>query len=232
MDRKRVLVTLFCLGSIGCAQAQSAVDSNDPYENYNRHMYTINDTIDRAVFKPIATLYQTVTPSFVQTGVTNAFNNLDIVPTVVNDAFQGNSYAAGRDSWRFMINSTVGIGGLLDPAEKLGLPQNEQDFGLTMAKWGYTSSNYIIIPIFGPSTVRDTLGLSVDYVGSVYPFIDTATGWVLTTTDSVNERANGLNYDSVRAIAFDPYVAVRDAYTQYRENAIAADLNNDGRYIH
>jgi phospholipid-binding lipoprotein MlaA len=204
MDSKKLLMILCCLASIGCAEAQSSADVNDPFQNYNRHMYTINDTIDRAVFKPIATLYQTVTPSFMRTGVTNFFNNLDSVPTVVNDALQGNSYAVGRDSWRFMINSTVGVGGLLDPASKFGLPHNEQDFGLTLGKWGYTSSTYIVLPIFGPSTVRDTIALPVDYMGSVYPYVGQSMARASGAADAVNERANGLQYDNERETAFDP----------------------------
>jgi phospholipid-binding lipoprotein MlaA len=231
MNRKKFGILFFCLAYFSGAFAQSS-DANDPFENYNRHMYTINDTIDRAVFKPVATLYQTVTPQFVRTGVTNFFNNLEIVPTVVNDTLQANFCATSRDSWRFIINSTAGVGGLLDPATKLGFPQNEQDFGLTMARWGYTSSSYLILPLFGPSTVRDTLGLPVDYVGSAYPYFDTATSWVLTSTDSINERSNVLNYDNLRAQAFDPYVAIRNAYMQYRDNAINADINQNGRYTH
>lgn len=211
----KTIIAVLCLSFAGCAYAQN--NNIDPYETFNRHVYNFNDFIDKILLKPMATAYQKVLPSPARTGVTNFFNNLDLIPTVFNDALQGNSYCVGRDSWRFLINSTVGIGGLFDVAKHIYLPPHHEDFGLTLAKWGYHNSSYLMLPLLGPSTVRDTLGLPIDYGTNVYPYVDDTTSYVAYGTRAINTRANLLHYDGVLKQAFDPYVFVRNAYMQKRE---------------
>jgi phospholipid-binding lipoprotein MlaA len=214
----RIFIISFLLCLAGTASAQNK--PNDPYEDFNRHMYLFDEVIEKVFFKPLATIYQTVLPSPVRTGVTNAFNNLGMIPTVINDGLQGNGSAAGKDTGRFLINSTAGVGGLVDVAKYANLPQHHSDFGLTMAKWGYKDSNYLVLPFFGPSTVRDALGLPVNYATTIYPYIDDTTSYALYGTNTINTRSNLLNYDNVLKQAYDPYVFVRDAYLQKRKGAI------------
>jgi phospholipid-binding lipoprotein MlaA len=219
------IMALLCLLSAGSALAQD--NDIDPYEGFNRHIYSFNEFFDKILFKPLATIYQKALPSPVRTGVTHVFNNLDTVPTVFNDALQGDSYSAGRDTWRFLINTTAGIGGLWDVAKYMNLPPHHEDFGLTLEKWGYHNSSYLMLPFLGPSTVRDTLGLPVNYGTSIYPYIDADTGWIIYGADTINTRSNLLNYDNVLKQAFDPYVFVRNAYLQKRKQSENDDADTD-----
>lgn len=209
--------------------AVSDNDPNDPHQDFNRHMFALNDSLDKTIFKPVATLYQTVLPSVARKGVTHFFSNLDEIPTVVNDTLQGNGHYIAHDSTRFLMNSTLGVGGLFDVAADVGLQKHSQDFGLTMAKWGYKDSSYLVLPLLGPSTVRDTLGLPVDYFASVYPYLDQSTSLTLYSIEVINTRANLLSYGGVYAQAFDPYVFVRNAYLQRRNRKIEQDTLNDSR---
>jgi len=212
---------LFSLLLPACAFAQG--ENSDPFESFNRHMYAFNEGIDKVIIKPVATVYQTILPSFVRTRVTNFFNNIDLIPTVINDGLQGNTYNLGRDTWRFVINTTIGIGGLWDVATKINLPPHHEDFGLTLGKWGYQNSTYLVLPLLGPSTVRDTVGIPADYFSSPYAYMDDDTAYPLMGLDLVNSRANLLNYDNVLKQAFDPYVAVRNGYLQRRDAKIKAN---------
>ena len=213
--KAKATAALLCFSFTGCAFAQNI--DNDPYQTFNRHVYSFNDFFDRILFKPVARAYQAVLPSPARTGVTNFFNNIDLIPTVFNDALQGNSYCVGRDSWRFLINTTVGIGGLFDVAKHLNLPPHHEDFGLTMAKWGYHHSDYLVLPFLGSSTVRDTLGLPVDYGTTLYPYVDDTTAYTAYGVYVINTRANYLQYEGVMKQAFDPYIFVRNAYMQKRQ---------------
>jgi phospholipid-binding lipoprotein MlaA len=188
-------------------------------------MFALNNSLDAAIFKPLATLYQTVLPPFARKGVTHFFSNLDEIPTVANDALQGEGRHMGKDSARFVVNSTLGVGGLFDVATDIGLPKHYEDFGLTLAKWGYANSSYLVLPLWGPSTVRDTLGLPVDYYTSVYPYLDPSISWPLYGLEVVNSRANLLNYNGVYQQAFDPYVFVRNAYLQRRDRKIESNAS-------
>lgn len=203
--------------------AYAAQQSDDPYETYNRHMYAFNDQIDRAILKPVAKAYNFVLPSFVRTGIDNFFSNLDEVPSIINDLLQAEFYHATSDTWRFAINSTFGIGGFFDPASKIGLEEHYNDLGLTFAKWGYESSSYFVLPILGPRTVRDSLGVGGDFFAlSVYPYIvNRPVRFGLVTLWLIEYRAQLLQFDStINALAFDPYVFQRNAYLQHRTAAI------------
>ena len=223
----KYLIALLCFFFTGCAFAQNT--DTDPYESFNRAMYKFNEFMDKILFKPVATGYQKVLPSPVRTGVTNIFNNIDMVPTVFNDALQGDSYCVGRDSWRFLINTTAGVGGIFDVAKHLDLPPHHEDFGLTLVKWGYQDSRYLVLPFLGPSTIRDTLSKPIDYGTSMYPYIDDdTTAYTIYGTDVINTRANLLQYDNVLKQAFDPYVFVRNAYLQRREGSSDGKVQAQG----
>lgn len=202
--------------------AQNIADNHanmDPYEGFNRHVYAFNETVDKIFLKPIAKTYQTVLPAIVRARVTCFFNNLDMIPTMINDGFQGKPDDFGRDTWRFLINSTIGIAGLFDPATRhFHLSYHHQDFGLTLSRWGYKNSNYLMLPIIGPSTIRDFMSLPVNYASSVSTYVDDTTAYALLGGNLINTRSNLLNYDSVLNQAFDPYVAVRSGYFQKRSN--------------
>lgn len=202
--------------------------NNDPYENYNRHAFKLNQTLDKVFFKPIATVYKTILPWPVTKGISNFFSNLEQVPTIINDLLQADFYDATADTWRLLINTTVGVGGLVDVASHINLPAHSQDFGLTLAKWGYRSSAYFIVPVLGPRTVRDAISWPVNYgVFSVYPYInDMAWRNGLTAGSFINARAQLLDFDqTIRQASFDPYVFQRNAYLQRRNYLIRQNSN-------
>lgn len=196
---------------------------NDPYEKFNRHIFSFNDALDTYFLVPVSKFYNKVMPKPLNRGIYNAFSNLNNFPTISNDLLQGNFYQATSDSWRFFINSTAGAGGLFDVASNMGLDPNTEDFGLTLARWGYTDSSYLVIPFLGPSTVRDAAGLPVDYfLFSPYNYIqDSRTRYTLYALNIVSKRAQLLQYQNLyNQIALDRYAFIRNAYLQQRSSAI------------
>ena len=206
----------------------------DPYEPFNRVMYNFNDFIDNAVLKPIATFYNKVTPKPLSKGIKNIYSNIDTIPTVINDALQGNAYQTASDAWRLTINSTIGILGFFDFAADMGLEPNKEDFGLTLARWGYTDSNYLVLPFFGPSTPRDAIGIPVDYyVFSIYPYIYPKTQrYELYGLGVIARRADLLSYENVMEQAsIDKYAFLRDAYLQRRAYLIQRNKELGDPYL-
>lgn len=193
--------------------------AKDPYEKFNRAMFSFNDKLDKFILKPAATLYNKIMPKPLNQGIHNFFNNIGELPTIADDVLQLHFYQMTNDLWRLGINSTVGIGGLFDVASRMGLPYYANDFGLTLAYWGYTDSNYLVLPFFGPNTVRDGIGIPVDYYGfSVYPYIDpTSLRYEIYALAVVDRRAQLLQFQSVfEEAAIDRYVFMRNAYMQRR----------------
>lgn len=211
---------LLCTGFLPASVSAQPMDEQDPYQDFNRHMYAFNEGVDKVLIKPLATGYQFITPDFLRTGITNMYQNINTVPTIANDILQADTADLSKDTWRVLINTTLGVAGFWDVASHLNLPQHKEDFGLTLAKWGYSHSNYLVLPLLGPSTVRDMMGLPVDYGTSIYPYVDDTTSYAIKAGDIINSRANLLNYDDVLKQTFDPYVAIRNGYLQKRENAI------------
>jgi len=152
----------------GCATTAS--NPQDPLEGYNRAMFSFNDAVDRAVLKPVATGYKNVVPGFAQTGVGNFFGNLSDAWSSVNNLLQGKPEQAGTDFGRVALNSTFGIFGLLDIASEAGMQKSDEDFGQTLGKWGVPSGPYLILPLLGPSTVRDTAALPADVAGDIWKY--------------------------------------------------------------
>lgn len=213
---------------------QPSTNAKDPYEGFNRAMYHFNDILDHVILKPIATLYNKIVPKPLAKGISNFYSNIDTIPTVINDVLQANFYQATSDTWRLGINSTVGILGFFDVASNMGLEPNTEDFGLTLAQWGFTNSNYLVLPFFGPSTVRDAIGLPVDYyVFSIYPHINpTLTRYEIYGLGVVSRRANLLHYQNViEQASVDKYVFLRDAYLQRRNYQIERNKQLGDPYL-
>lgn len=191
----------------------------DPYESFNRKTFTFNDTLDRNILQPVAKAYNKLMPKPLNKGVHNFFLNLNTLSTIGDDVLQLNLYQATNDFWRMAINSTIGIGGFFDVATRMNLPYYSNDFGMTLATWGYRKSNYLVLPFYGSYTVRDAMSLPVDYYAlSAYQYIrPPRLGYGIYAVSVVDYRAQALKYnDLIDAAALDKYVFVRNAYMQRR----------------
>jgi len=217
---QRVLAALTLLLLTGCASLpqNATADPRDPFERFNRGAFAFNDGLDRSVIRPLARGYKTVTPQPVQTGVTNFFTNASYPITLVNNVLQGKFKAALSDTGRFLLNTTFGIGGLLDPATQSGLDLNDEDFGQTLGKWGVGPGAYVVLPFLGPYTIRDGIGDLADNFAEPRSYIDdTETRWGLWLFDKFETRVRLLEADALLDRAGDPYAFVRSAYLQRRE---------------
>lgn len=206
--------------TINANVAAPEVSPIDPYEGFNRSMYDFNMGLDKYLLKPVADGYAFVMPDVMQTSVTNFFNNLKGINVVLNDVLQGKFEQSASDLGRFTTNTTLGLGGLFDVATPLGLQQNVEDFGQTMAVWGVDQGPYLVLPLLGPTTVRDGGGTILDRAANPGTYV-MGTGIV----EGINERANAesaLNF--IDEAALDPYVFTRESFLQYRQN-----LANDGK---
>ncbi|UYG06355.1 VacJ family lipoprotein [Halomonas sp. M4R1S46] len=208
----------------GCASTASSrqAQPEDPWEGFNRQVFAFNDTLDRYALKPAAQGYRFVTPDPVETGVGNFFANLGELRTTLNSLLQGKPGNAGIATGRFLINSTVGVLGLFDVASHMELVGREEDFGQTLAVWGVGEGPYVVLPLLGPSTVRDTAGLPVD--SYTYPLTYVEEDKVrlsLRALDAIDTRAGLL--DQERLIRGDRYSFIRDSWLQRRRFEV-----NDG----
>lgn len=200
----------------GCA---SNGDPRDPLEPLNRSIHAFNETVDRVAMKPLAEAYRAVAPQFVETGVRNVFSNLGDVGVLANDLLQFKGADAVSDFMRLAFNSTFGLFGLLDVASEMGLRKHEEDFGQTLGKWGVTDSPYLVLPFFGPSTFRDTVGLAVDnnYLDPLRRIDDVGIRNRSAFARIVSRRADLLEAKAaVDAAALDGYEFTRDIYLERR----------------
>ncbi|OIR01701.1 putative phospholipid-binding lipoprotein MlaA precursor [mine drainage metagenome] len=203
----------------GCA---TSGNPRDPIEGFNRAVFAFNDGVDRAVVKPVAKGYVAVLPLPLRSGISNFFGNIDDVFIAVNDALQGKVPDAINDAGRVMVNTTLGILGFMDVATELGVEKRTQDFGLTLGHWGVGDGAYLVLPFFGPRTVRDTFGLVLDVKADpVSNLPDVPVRNTLEATRAVNERAQLLPSDKIiDEAALDRYAYIRDAYLQHRRSLI------------
>lgn len=218
--RPAVLSLLAALLLSGCA----STSNKDPLEGLNRGIYKFNDVADKAVVKPIAGAYKGVMPSPVRTGVSNFFSNLGEVVTVINDLLQFKFDKAMTDAGRFAINTTFGIGGLVDWASMDGIEKRQEDFGQTLAYWGWKDSAYLVLPLLGPSTLRDTGGLIVDSAvfDPIYYVDDARDRNQLLLVKAIDKRSQYLpGSDLLDEAALDPYIFMRDAYLQRRDHLVS-----------
>lgn len=210
-----------CATLAGCATGPAA-NPKDPIEPFNRAMFTFNDKVDQVALKPAATAYKKVAPEFVQTGVNNFFSNLGDLWTGVNNVLQGKPKQGLSDFGRFGLNSTVGMFGLFDPATGAGLQKHREDFGQTLGVWGVPSGPYLMLPLLGPSNVRDTAGLPLDWQGDPWSYKEPAR-WrnAGTALRIVDQRAVLLDASNLlEDAALDRYEFIRDGFFQRRENQV------------
>ncbi len=212
-----LLASAVSIQLVGCSTTQGT--KKDPYENLNREIFGFNQTLDKALLRPIAYAYMSYLPQPLQSGVSNFFDNLQEIPTVINDLLQGKVADAVHDTSRFVINSTLGVIGIFDPASSLGLVRHNQDFGQTLYHWGYKNSAFIMLPILGPSTVRDGIGLTTDFLAfSIWPWIESDWVYAFMALDLINTRSKYLRHEKILdVISIDEYLMIRDAYLQHRE---------------
>ncbi len=214
----RVAAVTAVLFVSGCATLSGPSPKADPFESFNRASFKVNEKLDEVLLKPVAQGYVAVTPVFVRAGVSNAFNNVGDVNTAFNNLLQGKVGNAFSDLGRVLVNSTLGVLGLWDVASPMGLEKHEEDFGQTLGKWGVASGPYLVLPLMGPSTLRDALGRPVDSALGYYRHIDhRRTANSLFVTEIISVRANLLNAsDTLETAALDKYNFLRDAYLQRR----------------
>jgi phospholipid-binding lipoprotein MlaA len=220
--KKSVLLISIVFGLSACATSPDA-NKADPYENFNRVVHGFNDGLDKFLIKPIAQGYQFVMPSVAETGVSNFFSNLGEIRNLANSGLQAKGNKALLHTGRFLVNSTIGLLGFIDTAHHVGLKKTtNEDFGQTLAIWGVGSGPYIVLPLFGPSTARDSIGFPVDSFLSPVGYVDhVPTRNSLTATNIIDTRAGFLAAEKL--ISGDRYIFIRDAYLQSREYLI-----NDG----
>ena len=205
----------------GCATVQTA-DARDPWESMNRSVYQFNEAVDTVAIRPAAQLYVKALPSFVRTGVSNFLGNLGDVWSMANSALQLKGQATVETLMRIHVNTFLGLGGLLDVATEMRLEKRKEDFGQTLGYWGVKPGPYVVLPLLGPSTLRDSLALPLDMQGDASQrFSDEATRNALTATRILDIRSGLLQtVDVVKAASLDPYTFVRDGYLQKRRNDI------------
>jgi phospholipid-binding lipoprotein MlaA len=225
--QKFSLILLIVAGTtlVGCATSpvagQSEISKIDPYENVNRKIYSFNDKVDDYVAEPIASTYKKITPQFFQTGVFNFFNNIRNINVVLNDIMQAKFEQSAQDTGRFLMNSTVGVGGLFDVAKKVGLEQHEEDFEQTLAVWGVPQGTYLVLPLLGPVTTRGIPGAVFDTAANPASYV----GAPVQLVSLLNTRANAEgSLKFIDEAALDPYVFTRESFLQWRKH-----LATDGK---
>jgi len=223
----RSLLLIFislCLLLSGCTTVSGPADPRDPFERYNRAMYQFNDSLDKAVLKPVAKGYVAVVPEPVNKGITNFFANLDDVVVLINNALQLKLTQAASDTGRVIVNTTIGLLGFIDVATPIGLRKHNEDFGQTLGRWGVGSGPYLILPILGPSSTRDAMKFFVDYDSRLNPTFrvkDTVTQNTLAAINFIDTRANLLPTSQLlETAALDPYTFTREAYLQRRRHLV------------
>ena len=216
----RTLPALIACGALalaGCASTGERTRS-DPIEPFNRGVYKFNDALDRGVLKPTAKAYVKVMPEWFRTGVGNFFMNLKSPGTIVNQLLQGKVREAGQDTARFLLNTTFGLGGVIDVATMNELPQHDEDFGQTLGKWGVPAGPYLMLPFLGPATLRDGPSKIADSFLEPFYWYDLGNArWVSLGLSFIDDRARLRPLDDTLAETYDPYAFIRDAYLQRRQ---------------
>jgi len=201
--------------------AEHTVNKDDPYENVNRAMYSFNDKLDDYIAAPISKVYNKITPQFARTGVFNFFSNLKNINVIVNDALQAKFSQSVNDTGRFLINTTLGLGGFVDVATDTGLELNVEDFDQTLAVWGVPNGSYLVLPIIGPTTLRGIPGAAFDVAANPSTYL----GMPIQLVSLLNTRATAEgSLKFIDEAALDPYVFTRESFLQWRKN-----LATDGK---
>ena len=207
-----------------------AKEINDPFEDLNRDIFVFNEKLDEKILKPTALVYRKVTPQFARTGVTNFFNNLEEIDTTINQVLQGEIKYAFNDAGRFVINTTIGLFGLIDVASKMGLERHQEDFGQTLGVWGISSGPYIMLPFLGPSNPRDLLSRPISsFLSGTFAMEDNDVKFTLVGIDAIETRERLLDAETL--IIGDKYMFVKDAYVQSREYEINNGSTDDDVFL-
>ena len=227
---KKFLLIITTFQLFGCATVQVAENGNeieendnqviaaDPYEGFNRTMYGFNDSLDSYVFGPIVDGYKWVTPDIVETGISNVFLNMKGINVFLNDFLQGKVQQGAQDTGRFLLNSTVGLGGIFDVATYAGLESNDEDFGQTLAVWGVPKGPYLVLPVLGPSTFRGIPGVVVDTAANPISYLAWPVAAPIAAMAGIDRRATAdSSLQFIDDAAVDRYVFTRESYLQHRE---------------
>ncbi len=208
----------------GCASTEEIMRADaDPLEGYNRAMFTFNDTLDKAVVKPVAKGYRAITPDIINQGVSNFFSNLDDVVVIVNDLLQLKVEQAAMDTNRLVFNTTFGLAGFFDVATRMDLPKHEEDFAQTLGYWGIGEGYYLVLPFLGPSSTRDVWDIPATVYVHPLPYVEPKSyRYGLIGLRFVDLRADILRAEEAfaEAAAIDPYSFQRQAYLQYRRDLV------------
>ncbi len=219
----------------GCATTQVA-DERDPWESWNRKVFNMNENLDDYAMKPIAKAYRWITPDFVDQAVSNVFSNIDDIGVTINDALQGKVSQSGLDFSRFIVNTTAGIGGLIDVATMIDLEKHDEDFGQTLGYWGVPTGPYIVLPFLGPSSVRGTAGLIGDAAMDPTSYF---TFYIPGSTFYITASANAVKYTDIRAdligadktaeeaAVFGEYEFYRNSYLSKRKSLVADGVEEE-----
>ncbi|MEP6608295.1 MAG: VacJ family lipoprotein [Burkholderiaceae bacterium] len=222
---RRAALLVFAGFVSGCATipADSGNDPRDPIESFNRQVFEFNDVVDRALLKPVAQAYQFVLPEPVRDCVSNIFSNFREPSNAINNLLQGKPVDAGSDVCRFVVNTTIGLAGCFDPARQMGLEKHSEDFGQTLGRWGIGAGPYLVVPILGPSTVRDAIGIygAEPYLDPNFYIRNIPVRNAIFGTRIVDQRAQLLQSDDlISGAALDKYRFIRDGYLQRRRSQV------------
>ena len=209
--------TLCCVGILSLSGCTNSTSGIDPYENVNRDIFSFNKDLDKYFGKPVSSVYSKITPKFVQTGIGNFFDNLKDINVALNNTLQGKYQKGGEDIGRFLLNSTVGLGGIFDVATEVGLIKHHEDFAQTLAVWGINQGAYLVLPILGPMTSRGVSGAIFDTATNPATYV----GVPIRSLEMLNLRANAESQlKMLDEAALDPYVFTREAFLQSRKNLV------------
>ena len=225
-SKRLLVIALLYNFLIACTSMQHiddtrAIDNSDPWESTNRSVYNFNDGLDKNILKPIASSYTKITPQPFRVGITNFFENLHYLNVILNNSLQGKIDQSVSDLFRFIFNSTLGIGGLIDVATPMGLEAHNEDVGQTLAVWGSAQGPYLNIPAMGPNTTRNLPDYATKYFLNPFSYLAFTITLPFQFLEIVNTRANLLNASDFKdSAAIDPYSFTREAYLQSRKNRI------------
>ncbi len=209
--------------------AGPALANNDPLESFNRGVFVFNEQVDKYLAKPVAQTYQTVTPQPVSRSISNFFHNLTAPITIINLYLQWRPHDATTQLARFMFNSTLGVGGFGDIGKQMGLPRQKTDLGITLGKYGMPAGPYLMLPLLGPSSMRDFPARFADAVADPRFYMNETVAWSMVAGDAVDTRAALLSLE--KAVIGDRYTFIRDAYQQQRAFAVSGGVVESDSFL-
>ncbi len=208
----------------------SIAEANDPFEDINRKVWAFNEFLDNNLAKPTAEIYTSLAPNFVEVGMSNFFRNINELDNTANQLLQGHPVLALNDFTRFLINSTIGIGGFVDVGSRIGLQRHDEDFGQTLGAWGVSTGPFLMLPLYGPTTPRGLAGKSVSSVlGGTFAIEEDDVKLGITALDALETRARYLEVEPL--IIGDRYSFIRDSYLQYQDFEASNGLNQEDDFV-